>query len=211
MIRHLKHPKRRLNEQSHPELRHKIQCERCFSSGGSETRTGGGEGGGGQLGELWEFGGAFKVQDVVQKKCLQIKWIWWILIPAAAEKHRLRIIIIIMIVIIIILWYNKDIWLPFRAQWGVQWFAVAMVQWSPPRFAVGSTRLSVNQPSVRSLQGWEGLNEGVIQLPLTSNERSVQRQLISSGRQWHLLKLLNPSNRVRAHLPLVQHGINGNF
>lgn len=37
-IRHPKHLKRRLNEQSHPELRHKIQCERCFSTCSSGTR-----------------------------------------------------------------------------------------------------------------------------------------------------------------------------
>lgn len=95
--------------------------------------------------------------------------------PAAAEKHQLRIIIIIIIVIIIILWYNKDIWLPTQAHWGVQWFAVAMVQWSPLGFAVGSTRLSVKQSSVRSLQGWEGFNKrAVIHLPLISFGKPVQ-------------------------------------
>lgn len=38
----------------------------------------------------------------------------------AAEKQLLRIIIMITTVIIIILWYNKDIRLLIRAQWGVQ-------------------------------------------------------------------------------------------
>lgn len=43
-----------------------------------------------------------------------------------------------------------------RSTWGVQWFAVAMVQWSPLGLAVGPTCVSVNL-SVMGLQGWEGL------------------------------------------------------
>ncbi len=35
----IRHPKRHPKEQSHPELRHKIQCERCLSTGGLQTRT----------------------------------------------------------------------------------------------------------------------------------------------------------------------------
>lgn len=152
----VQHLKCRLNEQSHSELRHKIQCERCFSTRGSVTRMRT------KQETTWrDLGGCWHCvlkSKALFRKVLTDKVNLNVVDPdaAAAEKHRLRIIIII-IVIIIILWYNKDIQLPIQAKWGVQWFAVAMVQWSPLGLAVGSTRVSVNQPSVRSLQGWEGL------------------------------------------------------
>ena len=152
-----RHLRRRLNEQSHPELRHKIQCERCFSPGGCGPGRGPNRK---QLGELREFllASCLKSKTLFRKERsdeVDFKGPD----PTAAEKHRLRIIIIIIVVIIIILWYNKDID-PRHAQRGVQWFAVAMVQWSPLGLAVGWTRVSVGQPSVRSLQGWEGLSAG---------------------------------------------------
>lgn len=128
--RHLKHLQGRLNEQSHPELRHKIQCEQRFSASGSGIPTGSNEAGSGSLMESLDsriVNGSFNVVDPD---------------AAAAEKHLLRIIRIIIIVIIIILWYNKDIQLPVQAQWGVQWFAAAaMVQWSPLGFSLSSTHL----------------------------------------------------------------------
>lgn len=108
MIRHLKHLKCRLNEQSHPELRHKIQCEQCFSTGGSGTRTRT------ERETTWRRSGRFGCiynPGRCSEKCFtdQVNLNEVDLDPAAAEKHRLRIIIIIIIVIIIILWYNKDI------------------------------------------------------------------------------------------------------
>lgn len=103
----------------------------------------------------------FKIQDYILK--VLIDKIYLNAVDpdgTATKKPPLRILIIIItVVIIIILWYNKDIWPPVWAQRGVQWFAVAMVQWSPLGSAVGSTRLSVTQLSVWSLQGWEGPNE----------------------------------------------------
>lgn len=101
-IRHLKHLQRSLNEQSHPELRHKIQCEQCFSVSGSRTQTGSNEAGSRGLMECLESRILFRKSanrsfNVVDPDA------------AAAEKHLLRIIRIIIIVIIIILWYNKDI------------------------------------------------------------------------------------------------------
>lgn len=129
VIRHLK---RRLNEQSHPELRHKIQCEQSFSTGGSGTQI--------------RTGWLFWTACLKSRKVLTDKVNLNAADPdtAATEKQPLRIlIIIIIVVIIIILWYNKDIW-PLPERQGVQWFAVAMVQWSPLGFAVGS----VSQPTI---------------------------------------------------------------
>lgn len=135
---------------------------------------------------------------------------------AAAEKHPLRILIIIIIVviIIIILWYNKDIRLPVQAPRGVQWFAVAMVQWSPLGFAVGSTHLSINQPSVRSLQGWEGLNEaGSVSshwFPMGGQCKSVQQgNTLTCFWCWltRLALIINGSCTVGFDLPLALNGI----
>lgn len=102
MIQRSQHLKHHLNEQSDLELRHKIQCERRFSTGGSGTQT--------RSGQLL-LDGVFKIQDYILK--VFIDKIYLNAVDpdaAAAKKPLLRILIIIIIVaIIIILWYNKDI------------------------------------------------------------------------------------------------------
>ncbi len=158
VIRHLEHLQRRLNEQSHPELRHKIQCERCFSTGSSETRTTTAN----NLARSESLLALSLKSRTLFRKVLTDKVNLNVVDPdpAAAEKHRLWIIIIIIIVIIIILWYNKDIRLPVQAQWGVQWFCCCYGTMKPAGIGCRLDS-SVSQPTVcQESAGWEGLDEG---------------------------------------------------